>query len=155
MSSQHIANTTTTLYKRNNANNVYYWKITPENTSYTIEWGIQGGKPQTTTVSCGTRQRMVSEMRSRINEQIERKGYTNDIPDSVPCLPMLAQQWEDHRTKVLNGTRNAFSSIAIQPKLNGLRCLATKDSIVSRRKETITSLPNINKVLRRLPQELH
>lgn len=145
----------TILYKRTATNEVWYWCIQPDTvsgTSYQLEWGIQGTRsPQFQEVMCGSRQKMVSEVRSRIREQMDRKGYTLHVPDTVPQLPMLAQKWEDHYEKVLSGTREPFPRIAIQPKLDGLRCIADKDKIVSRRNEVITSLPNVQRVLKYLP----
>jgi DNA ligase 1 len=143
------------LYKLDANNNVYFWEITQLGKNYTISWGLEGtDSPQTETINCPTIDRATFEVQSRTNEQIKRRGYSVEIPKSQPDLPMLAQEWSDHKDKVQRGSRDCFTTTAIQPKLDGFRCLANASVIVSRRKERITSVPHIQQILSELPPEI-
>jgi DNA ligase-1 len=83
-----------------------------------------------------------AERRHRI--QLERKGFSVVPPSKVPNLPMLAQVWkEEHKP---------FERTAIQPKLDGHRCIASRECLVSRRKERIVSVPHIHNILKHLPE---
>lgn len=147
------------LYKLNNNNRVSWWKIQQSQDAhgnltcdYAISWGqdtktINISTANYNSYSTPTPERAAQEIESLIKEQIARKGYTTDIPTTVPDLPMLAQKWEDHIK------REPFQSVCLQPKLDGLRCLATHDKLISRRTELITSCPHISYILEHLSSE--
>lgn len=143
------------LYKRAANNILHYWKITQQGRSYILEWGQDGtSSPQQEFIECADTVKATKEVTTRTNEMLERRGYTKEKPASVPELPMLCQEWEDHYVKALKGTRDPFPSVAIQPKLDGLRCIASSQCIISRRAEKIVSLPNITTILKSLPPEI-
>lgn len=141
------------LYKLNNNNCISWWKIeqstnehnNPLN-SYTISWGHDVRTKNNLSAnhngySTTTPERAATEIAALIKVQIDRKGYSTTIPTSVPDLPMLAQTWEDQVN------RAPWPSAILEPKLDGLRCIATKDKMITRRSEPITSCPHISYLL--------
>jgi ATP-dependent DNA ligase len=146
----------TTLYKLN-SKAVSWWTIEVSGCEYTISWGQDHTNMVATdnsiTHAAESHDRARFEAQSRINKQLNRCGYTIDIPIKLPDLPMLAQLWEDHIRLVTNGKRQAFDRVSIQPKLDGMRCLATRNGLTSRTGEPITSVPHIAMALECLPPE--
>ena len=57
--------------------------------------------------------------------------------------PMLAAKWEDYKNKV-------EYPLYSQPKLDGIRCIVTKDGMFSRNGKPIISAPHIRKALDKL-----
>jgi len=142
------------LYKLNNTNRLSWWKIEQDGSGYTIQWGqdlstINQMSSNINFYDTPTAERAAFEMQSRINEQINRRGYSEEIPKTVPDFPMLAQQWKDHIGK----NHTPFKTCALQPKLDGLRCIATNSRMTTRRNEAITSCPHIEYILQHLDPE--
>lgn len=133
----------TTLYKMNNTNSISWWTIEQHDTDYSIKWGqrLSGKEHGHNYYSCTTAQEAAAKVASLTKHQIEREGYSLERPKSQPDKPMLAQRWEDRKEKF------DWTLYSLQPKLNGLRCIATQESITSRRLERIVSLPNIESIL--------
>ena len=148
-------NTITTLYKLNNNNRISWWKIEQFDTDYAISWGqdvatINNSTANYNVYKTPSDERAKLEMQSRINEQIERRGYTEGKPKAVPDLPMLAQKWEDHVSK----GRQPFPEVCLQPKLDGMRCIGTNAKLTTRRAEEITSCPHIMFILEHLDPDM-
>lgn len=147
----------TTLYKLNNSNRISWWKIEQDvdehnnlKAGYSISWGQDTHTSSNSNhYSTPTPERAAVEMAALIEKQIQRKGYTKHKPTTVPDLPMLAQSWKDHVTK----SREPFQQAYLQPKLDGIRCLATRSSITSRRLDKIVSCPHIEYLLEHLSDE--
>jgi len=76
--------------------------------------------------------------------QKDRKGYTEDIPDTQPLKPMLAKKYQDEMDKV-------EFPCAVQPKLDGGRTIAlvTKDGckLISRQMKQYKGLDHIEEEL--------
>lgn len=147
------------LYKLNNNNQISWWEIrqnvdahnNPES-SYIISWGHDVKTKSNVSANFNrydvfTAEKAAAEIASHLEFQINRKGYSETIPTSVPDLPMLAQTWSDHIDKK---GREPFKTAFLQPKLDGVRCLATNNRIVTRKSELITSCPHISYVLEHL-----
>lgn len=154
-----MLSTVTTLYKINNTNKISWWRITQEGCTYTIEWGQDHTLAQAKTnnrnhYTAVDEERAEFEVEQRIHEQEVRRGYSINIPNRAPDLPMLAQQFDDHTEKVRYGKRDDFSAFAIQPKLDGLRCLATHLDMTTRRNVKIKSCPHIEMLLEFLPEDV-
>lgn len=143
------------LYKLNNNNLISWWKVEISDgnpSSYLISWGhdirtrknISANHNGYTTISP---EKAEAEMAALIKFQIERKGYTESIPKAVPDLPMLAQKWENHVG------RDPWPNAIFQPKLDGLRCFATKTKMTTRKAEIISSCPHISYILEHLSGE--
>ena len=86
------------------------------------------------------------EMDSKISKQVDKK-YVEDITkvkqadqNLVGYSAMLAKKWEDHGHKV------QFPCV-VQPKLDGIRCLATKDGFFTRNRKVIEACAHIREAL--------
>lgn len=150
------------LYKLNNNNQISWWKIEQDvdahnnpKASYTISWGHDvktknNSSSNNNWYQVTTTEKAAAEIASHLEFQINRKGYSETIPTSVPDLPMLAQTWSDHIDKK---GREPFKTAFLQPKLDGIRCIATHDRLISRKSELITSCPHISYILEHLSPE--
>jgi DNA ligase-1 len=76
-----------------------------------------------------------------------KKGYFYDISQvdqRQGVEPMLAAKWKD-RLRFFK--KEGVTHVAIQPKLDGARCIVTKDGCFSRTKEEFLSVPHISEIL--------
>lgn len=143
---------TTTLYVLNNFNDISWWRATVNGTSVIISWGrltmaTAHTPPQETPaanqeIPCGSEEAAISEFYSRVRYQKERKGYTEHIPSAPPSLPMLAHEYKGNP---------GFKGYAFQPKMDGIRCVLSRDGLLSRKNRLITSCPHIELYLQRIP----
>lgn len=119
-----------TLYKRTKTGAIQEWTVWSNIDTVYTEWGQQNGAKQTSsTVAISTNEGKANER--NVEEQAEfdagslwrnkvDKGYVedpNDAKEQIVFLPMLAHTLKD-KTKLPNGY------VFIQPKLDGVRCLA-------------------------------
>jgi len=90
------------------------------------------------------------EVESFDKKKKEQEGY-----DENPCAvftpqkrisPMLAKDYEDHKHKIWV----AGQIVSVQPKLDGIRCIATKDGLYTRKGKQIVSCPHINREVKEL-----
>jgi DNA ligase 1 len=142
---------TRTLYKLNNFNDVSWWRITcilsTDLTSYllTTEWGHRlpiAVSGNTKTDSFSSFEKAEKEFYSCIREQINRKGYTEEIPSFMPSLPMRCQEYRQNPN---------FQAYALQPKLDGIRCIVSAEEILSRTNMRLNSVPHIELYAQHLP----
>lgn len=138
------------ILKKVNAKGVIqFWKIQIEGATIHVEWGIENGKTQTNshTITEGKQKRSREEQAqfeadSLIKKKL-RSGYTNEDSkdDSKSPLPMLAKEY---KTQKFDG-----KTIAIQPKLDGIRCIANVKTgeLWSRKQTKIHGLEHISKKL--------
>jgi ATP-dependent DNA ligase len=131
-----------TLYKIDSSNQVNWWRVEadPDLNKVHIYWQRGDGEAQ---YHADEHTDPENEARRRTRVQMERKGYTLEIPTKPPQLPMLAQKWDDH----YKSRSQEFEYIAIQPKLDGHRCVANRSMMLSRRRDRIVSVPHIQHVL--------
>lgn len=95
------------------------------------------------------------EMQSKIMEKLD-EGYfftQKEAEETTVILPMLAKSYEDESRKI-----NWSNKVFIQPKLDGMRCLAYKDSagdvvLKSRDGKMIENMDHIKKGLANLKQD--
>ena len=138
------------LYKLNTSGQISWWKIVLEENKVTIEWGQRlpiTESLNTVTEDLSSPEKAEGEYRSRINKQIDRRGYEETIPSCKPLMPMLCQEYK----KLSPPT---FSSYALQPKLDGIRALISSQQIVSRRNRLLTSIPHIELYSLHLPEDI-
>ena len=130
-----------TLYKRNSNGSLNQWTITVADATITTTYGQVGGVMQTTsdTITEGknlgrsnatTPQQQAQLEAAAQHEKKRKSGYVADlataqqggtddiIEGGVP--PMLAKVWEDRADKIT-------FPVAVQPKLDGHRCIAVVD----------------------------
>lgn len=145
-----------TLYSRTSTGAVQEWTIEIQGDKYRTTHGQTDGKKQTTewTVVTPTNvgrsneregdQQADFEARAVWKKRTERGYYENlkDI-DKPPFIePMLAQKYEDRKDEI---TFPLWS----QPKLDGIRCICTRQGMFSRNGKKIVSAPHIYASLQR------
>lgn len=138
------------LYKLNSDNEtIQSWEVHFENDSYWTVSGQLEGKKVTSKptlvvpkVSRTLTEQLELEMNSIIKVKRDKK-YVDDVnkvknaeQDLDGYSPMLAKKWEEHKHKI------KFPCI-VQPKLDGVRCLITKDGMFSRNRQRYTSCQHI------------
>lgn len=99
-------------------------------------YGKNVGKTNATTDS----QQADLEVKSLYSKKIDNKYFESkeDVGRSKFFKPMLASKWDDYKNKIPVGA--LFYS---QPKLDGYRCLASKDGLMSRGGKPFVSCPHI------------
>ena len=103
-------------------------------------------KPKNIGKSNGTTgaEQAIAEAQSLYNKRIE-KGYVDDIKklgkNKIHFEPMLAKKWEDEKSRVR-------LPVYSQPKLDGIRCIATYEGLWSRNGKPILSVPHIIEALK-------
>jgi DNA ligase-1 len=105
---------------------------------WTIVYGKNEGKANGTT---DNEQALKEAIAKRIKKL--ESGYFEDMKNIYTeqyFEPMLASKWEDSKDKI---TYPIFS----QPKLDGIRCIVTKDGMFSRNGKPIISAPHIRESL--------
>jgi DNA ligase-1 len=105
---------------------------------WTIVYGKNEGKANATTDS----EQCMKEAVAKRTKKLESGYFENikHINKQQYFEPMLASKWEDSKDKI---TYPIFS----QPKLDGIRCIVTKDGMFSRNGKPIISAPHIRKSL--------
>jgi DNA ligase 1 len=129
------------LYKLTNTN-LLTWAISCSHNKVVIEHGVYRGKQQVDVNEFATPDQADTEMQRRIAIKKTKQGYTTYIPSSIPDLPMLASKYDPSKLP---------NDVYIQPKLDGIRCVGSNSVLLTRRGETITSMPHINHALSTLP----
>lgn len=116
-----------------------------EEKTITIKWGQSLPIHETENVITDTLsspEEAEREYYSRIRKQTDRRGYEVDIPTCKPLMPMTCQEYKK---------LPSYQEYALQPKLDGIRCLISKEQIVSRRNTLLRSIPHIELYARHLP----
>lgn len=144
-----------TLYKRTSTGAVQIWFMEVEDDRYrstsgqidgkktTTEWTV--AKPKNEGKANGTTgaQQAVAEVEAEYKKKLKKDYHRNldSIDVAMRFKPMLADKWESRRAKITQ------TNVHIQPKLDGMRCIATKDGLFSRNGEPIKSAPHIHEQL--------
>ena len=144
-----------TLYKKTVNGLIQEWTIETKGDSYRTIVGKKDGKLITNKwVKCYPKN-VGKKNATTAEEQAEKEalalytkklesGYTqdvNNIEKAAIFKPMLAKLIEDYRDKLT-------FPIYIQPKLDGIRCIATKDGLFSRNGKRFVSIPHVYIMLR-------
>lgn len=126
-----------TLYHKGSSGAIYSWRIWTEGADVCTEYGQIDGKKQYArktaepknsgkTNATTPEQQAESEAQSAWTHRVERK-YRSSVEEATSdeiFLPMLASGFEDRRGQKKEGHTYPCS---VQPKLDGLRCLAYWD----------------------------
>jgi DNA ligase-1 len=143
-----------TLYARTQTGAIQTWTVTVHENKYQTTFGQVDGKLQTTnwTECYGTNtgrsnERTPWEQAKFEAEALWKKkkdsGYFESIKDVDVVKfvePMLAKNFEDYSDKLK-------FPVYCQPKLDGIRCITTKDGMFSRNGKEIVSCPHIQEEL--------
>ena len=139
-----------TLVKRRSDGGIQEWSIEVVDNAFRVTSGKQGGKQKVNewTYCNGKNKGRSNETTDEEQAQAEAKAkwdkklageyaLSGDTVDSLGCVkPMLAKDWNDYGDKV------EFPVYA-QPKLDGIRCIATKDGLKTRTGKDIVAVPHI------------
>lgn len=161
------------LYKKTNSGAIQLWSIVVTGSTIVTTFGQVGGKLQTTkdTVKSGKNsgrknetdpaEQALKEAESQWTKK-KKAGYVENIgaakqgqTDKIiegGILPMLAKVYEEHIGKVTY-------PIAVQPKLDGHRCIAVigddgEVGLWTRTRKRITSVPQIEERLKFIAKKL-
>lgn len=146
-----------TLYSRDSLGNIRIWKMEQNGSKYRTIAGLQNGEQVTSewTVAEGKNQGKKNETSSveQATKEIEAKykkqkktGYFDDInsvDDMSYIKPMLAKLYKDYSNKI-DFSKGEY---ILQCKFNGMRCVATKSGLFTRKGEKYLSCPHIEKSL--------
>ena len=143
-----------TLYKLNSDGSTQVWSIHFDNKGYWSVASKLGGKEivsaptvVTAKVNRTLDEQILSEVESKIKKKLDKK-YVEDVNDIHSAdsnldgyTAMLAQSYAKHSKKIT-------FPCATQPKLDGIRNLATVEGMFSRGRKRFTSCPEIQKELK-------
>jgi DNA ligase-1 len=149
-----------TIYKKTKTGATQEWTIEISDNKYRTHSGQVGGQITTNawTVVYGKntgKANGTTDIEQALKEAIAKRtkklesGYfesINNIDEKQYFEPMLAAKWEDYKDKV---TYPIYS----QPKLDGIRCIVTKDGMFSRNGKPILSAPHIKESLQSIFDE--
>lgn len=138
------------LFARTNTGAVQQWTVEVEDNKYRTIFGQVDGKIQTTkwTVCEGTNAGRANERNPEEQALFEAEalwkkkkdsGYFESIKDvdSFTFIePMLAKNFDDYK-------HDTYFPVYSQPKLDGIRCIVTKNGMFSRNGKPIVSCPHI------------
>ena len=143
-----------TIYKKTKTGATQEWTIEVVGNKYrthsgqvggaitTNEWTIVYGKNEGKANATTDGEQCMKEAVAKRTKKLESGYFENikHINKTQYFEPMLASKWEDSKDKI---TYPIFS----QPKLDGIRCIVTKDGMFSRNGKPIISAPHIRESL--------
>lgn len=153
-----------TLYKKDSKGKIRFLKIFTEGDALNQESGLIDGNPILHTKVCKPKnvgkanetsgaQQARKELVSKVNSKLD-EGYfetEQDAIDNKVILPMLAKEYGKECDKIDWENDEVF----VQPKLDGMRCLAIiKDGqvrLMSRKGKTLDTLDHLKLPLETLP----
>lgn len=155
------------LFKKDSKSKIRIWNVYTNENELIQESGLKDGKLVKHFKFCteknvgksnhvSAEQQAVLEMISLIKSKLD-EGYfetEEDAKNELVILPMLAKSYDDEKHKI-----NWNGAVYIQPKLDGMRCLAhiSKDGIVkliSRDGKTILNMDHITNELAKLEKDV-
>ena len=154
-----------TLYKRTATGATQTWEIEVQDNKYrttsgqidgiktTNKWtsckGKNAGKANATTDA----EQALKEAHAKHQKKLERDYNLSidGIGEKQFYDPMLAQDFKNkNRNKDVYDSLQSKTKVFSQPKLDGIRCIATKDGLFTRNGKEITAVPHIAKELQKL-----
>lgn len=145
------------LYKRDRKGGVRFWQLeVQDDKCRTISGLIDGAPSQTGWTTCTPKNvgkknetSAFSQAEAEVKAEYEKKldrGYfakLADIDNPVPIKPMLAHKYQERTKKAPLLLTNAALPHFAQPKLDGIRNIATKDGQFSRTGQPTTGAPHV------------
>ena len=143
-----------TIYKKTKTGATQEWTIEVVGNKYrthsgqvggqitTNEWTVVYGKNVGKANETTDKEQAIAEAVAKRTKKLESGYFENikHINKTQYFEPMLASKWEDSKDKI---SYPIFS----QPKLDGIRCIVTKEGMFSRNGKAIISAPHIRKSL--------
>jgi DNA ligase-1 len=145
-----------TLYSRASTGKPQQWTIIVNDDHYWTESGQVGGAiTKSAPTFCKGKnlgkinettphEQAMKDAQSKFDKQLKSNGYFENIEeiDNISFLqPMLAKNYGDRKAKIK-------WPMIVQCKLNGGRCIATRDGLWTRKGERILSVPHIETALK-------
>lgn len=144
-----------TLYKRTSAGKVQIWFAVVDGDRYRTTSGQQDGKLTTTEWTIAkpknegranattAEQQATLEVEAEYEKKLARDYHMSldRIDEAMRFKPMLASKWKDRKDKV-------SGRVFVQPKLDGMRCIAKADGLWSREGKPIYGAPHIFELLK-------
>lgn len=139
-----------TLYKRDSKGKLREWRMEVDGDSYRTVAGLADGQQVTSTwkkahpkntgkanATTGEEQ-AIAEVEALYTKRLDGEYHRDaaNIDEARFFKPMLAAKWEDRMNKVKY-------PVFVQPKLDGIRCLASRDGLFSRTGKEIVAVPHI------------
>lgn len=154
--------TYTKLYQKDQTGKVRYWYMQQDENKYRSISGIQGREDTSeqvsewTEVKEGTNIGKVNEKNPIVQATFlcdrmytirKEQGYAEDLKDAGKKFfqPMLAAKYFGLKKKQIDEIFK--DNVYIQPKLDGIRCIVTKDGMFSRHGKEILSAPHVRRSL--------
>lgn len=152
------------LFKKDSTGKTRYWYMQGEGNAYRSVSGIYEHEDTSEQVSAWTYaegknigkvnetspvKQAALEIASTYRTRKEQ-GYAEDIKEAGKKYfqPMLANKYFGLKKKALDTLFN--TPVYVQPKLDGVRCIVTKDGMFSRHGKEIISAPHIRKSLEKV-----
>lgn len=144
------------IYKRTSTGKIQEWEIEIEGAKYRTIAGQQGGKKVTSTwTTClgknlgranatTAEEQALAEATAKRRIKLEHE-YREDLAeiDNLDFLtPMLAEDYDAEESLVY--------PVFIQPKLDGIRCIATEKGLFSRKGKPIVVCPHIQEITQKI-----
>lgn len=147
-----------TLYKRSTTGKVLVWFMEIDGCRYRTTSGQQDGKKVTTEWTTAKaknvgrsnettpEEQAVLEVEAEYQKKLQKDYHLvlNDVDQVMRFKPMLATKWKDRVEKI-----DSSESLYIQPKLDGVRCIATKTGLWTREGKPILGAPHIFEALQK------
>jgi DNA ligase-1 len=140
------------LYSRRSDGGVQTWQVEVEGGKFRTTSGIRGGNLTTSawTQAKGKQGRSDSEQAEKEARALWTKkkdeGYwpnEADIDTQAFFSPMLAEVFED-REALVKQALTAGGRLWVQPKFDGMRCIAQRGGLTSRNGKPIVSAPHVH-----------
>lgn len=147
-----------TLYKRTAIGAVQIWFMEIDGCRYrsisgqidgkkvTTEWTTAKPKNEGRTNATTAEEQAVAEVNAEYKKKLKRDYHKSldAIDTQMRFKPMLADKWGDRKAKVTD------DYVHMQPKLDGIRCIAKADGLWTRNGECILGAPHIHEQLKPL-----
>jgi len=139
-----------TLVKRRSDGGIQEWTIEVEGNAFRVtsgkragkkvvnEWTFCEGKNKGKSNETTDEEQATLEAKAKWQKKLDGEYAidTDSVDDIGYVKPMLAKKWEDYENKVQ-------LPVYTQPKLDGIRCIATKNGLKSRTGKEIVAVPHI------------
>lgn len=146
------------LYCRDNLGNIRVWSMEQEDNKFRVIAGLKDGEKVisewTETFAKNTGKKNATTASEQAQKEIEAKykkqkktGYFENIADidTIQYVePMLAKLYKDYADEISLDKGEWL----LQCKLNGMRCIATKEGLFTRKGEKYVSVPHIEESLK-------
>lgn len=152
-----------TLYKKDTKNNIRQWSVRVENEDnkvyLIISTGLKGKKLIDTKKEITEGKLKLKDKpyeyacilaERKLKQQVDRHGYSTNI-DNLVISPMLAHNYNTTNSKKQYLKRKHIKfPCAIQPKLDGIRCIANDKTLLSRKNKKFYNLEHIENSIQKL-----